>query len=401
MKEDGFSSELYLYLGGAAGALLVISIFFIYVSSSLESARKSALVQAQESLHKTYMLLTEINRRNPLPHNILIKNSDHDSYSRFSNEMSKSTPGWNMEKMLKPSMFDVAYRILRVDESAKSSELRNMLSQPQADRKALYEIEETQEILKLTAPLGEDRYIILSSYHAGLFTHLRKLDRHADMLVITTLLMAVLIVYIAYLMFNVRKKEQVLEKNYETKKKRIEKIAMVDTLTGAMSRRKFDEVYEEFIYMANNFSYRFSLILFDIDNFKSINDTYGHDVGDSVLVGISSFVKSHIRKSDLFIRWGGEEFIVLTPMLELGEAIPLAEKIREGIADISFEKVGHVTCSFGVSEYSEESDKESLFKEADHWLYQAKRDGKNRVLSKLSESTVSKGEKHEYKPATS
>lgn len=380
MKRARFSSDFYVYLGGAGSVLLIIGIFFIYVNRSLESARESALIQAKESLWKTYLLLYEVSRRNPLPQNVLIKNSESDIYSNFTHEMSKSTPGWNMEKTSVPSTLNVAYRVLRAGEVGKSSELQEMVSLHGEEARAFYELENEKGIVKLIAPLGEENYIVITGNYMELFSHLRRLERHGDLLIASTLFMSIMIIYIAYLLFRIQKKEQVLEKSYETRKNRIEEIAMVDTLTGAISRRKFDEALEEFIYMANNFDYRFSLILFDIDNFKSINDTYGHDAGDTVLVQISSFVKKNIRKSDLFARWGGEEFIILTPMLDLSEALSLAEKIRDGIAGILFENVGQVTCSFGVSEYFETDTAECLFKEADQRLYEAKNSGKNKVV---------------------
>ena len=125
----------------------------------------------------------------------------------------------------------------------------------------------------------------------------------------------------------------------------------------------------------------FSLVLFDIDHFKKINYTYGHDVCDDVLKSLSLLIKNTIRTNDLFCRIGGEEFAVITPHTDLIGAIDLAEKIRLIVQNNLFETVGHLSISMGVVQYEHCQKKETLYKNADNALYKAKKQGRNRVIS--------------------
>ena len=165
----------------------------------------------------------------------------------------------------------------------------------------------------------------------------------------------------------------------EEKSRRQAYLATHDALTGVYNRRYFEELFEHSIKLFEREQSTFSLILFDIDNFKLINDTYGHLKGDEVLKSLSHFVSDNIRKSDTLARWGGEEFIILLPHTTIDKASHLAQTLREGIEELFFEEIGHITCSFGVNEVSTES-KELIFKELDLALYKAKSNGKNCVV---------------------
>lgn len=120
--------------------------------------------------------------------------------------------------------------------------------------------------------------------------------------------------------------------------------------------------------------------MLDVDNFKSINDTYGHDVGDNVLRELTDTISEHIRQSDRFGRWGGEEFILLLPELDKEHALMFTEKLRKTIADHSFNGVSQITVSFGVAIFNQNDTKKSLLKRADTALYQAKDEGRNKVI---------------------
>jgi len=123
-----------------------------------------------------------------------------------------------------------------------------------------------------------------------------------------------------------------------------------------------------------------SVIIIDIDHFKTINDTYGHDVGDVVLKELAELIQQLIRNQDLFARWGGEEFILLCETSILDEARRIAEKLRSSIAAYPFTTVNHLTCSFGVcSPERPDQPFDALFKDADEALYRAKELGRNRV----------------------
>ncbi|BCD68374.1 GGDEF domain-containing protein [Nitratiruptor sp. YY09-18] len=164
-------------------------------------------------------------------------------------------------------------------------------------------------------------------------------------------------------------------------KQKFETLAITDKLTGLYNRNKFYKTAQQEINRATRHQRPLSLIIFDIDNFKKINDTYGHDVGDYVLKTIAKLVHKNIRKYDYAFRWGGEEFIILSPETSAKEAMKLAEKIRNLIAQYRFDKVGKVTISLGVAEFDKESDKhiDAVIKRADSALYLSKKDGKNRT----------------------
>ncbi|NPA87549.1 diguanylate cyclase [Caminibacter pacificus] len=159
----------------------------------------------------------------------------------------------------------------------------------------------------------------------------------------------------------------------------LEKLASYDKLTGIYNRQKLEEFLEMFasVYQINNEP--FSVIFFDVDNFKKINDDFGHQVGDIVLVEISSIIQSSIRKRDIFGRWGGEEFMIILENCKIDEACSIAENIRKKIEKHNFGINRAVTCSFGVSEYAG-GDLKYFLLEVDEKLYKAKREGKNRVI---------------------
>lgn len=122
--------------------------------------------------------------------------------------------------------------------------------------------------------------------------------------------------------------------------------------------------------------------MFDIDHFKKINDTYGHTVGDEVLKKLPETVKIDIRKGDLFVRWGGEEFIIVLANTELLEAQKVADHVRKAIEkELFHEKIDQVTCSFGVTDYHKGDSIDSIINRADAALYKAKNSGRNRIVA--------------------
>lgn len=159
----------------------------------------------------------------------------------------------------------------------------------------------------------------------------------------------------------------------------IQRIATIDQLTGIYNRHKFEELFILETERSRRFSQPLSLILIDIDHFKVVNDTYGHDVGDEVLKMLSDIVQENIRKIDIFARWGGEEFLVLSPNTDLGNIQKLAEKLRLAVENTSFPTVQHVTISLGISTFREDDTFVSLFKRVDQGLYYAKEHGRNQI----------------------
>ncbi len=161
------------------------------------------------------------------------------------------------------------------------------------------------------------------------------------------------------------------------------KMAVMDKLTGAYNRAHFDEHLSSYIDQYKRYDKNFSIILFDIDHFKLINDNFGHDVGDDVLMKISKLVKCVIRKSDILARWGGEEFVLLLPNINLEHAVNVAQKLRSMIEHYRFNDKFTITCSFGVTQSDKEDDEKTLFKRVDQLLYKAKSQGRNKVVSDL------------------
>ena len=156
-------------------------------------------------------------------------------------------------------------------------------------------------------------------------------------------------------------------------------LATTDTLTGAWNRRYFEQELQRELIQSHRYGEPLSLLMFDIDHFKAINDRYGHPMGDAVLVGLTRLVQHNLRAADTLARWGGEEFILMMPHCDAEEAVRLAEKLRVLLAEQAFETVSQVTASFGVAQCWPDDSPQSLIKRVDRALYQAKADGRNVV----------------------
>ena len=161
---------------------------------------------------------------------------------------------------------------------------------------------------------------------------------------------------------------------------RLKKLAMIDSLTGIDNRYSINKELDIEIERAKRYDSTFACVMLDIDHFKSINDTYGHDVGDDVLREFTTVISKQIRQSDRFGRWGGEEFILLLPELNKKQAVIFIEKLRETIANHSFQNVSLITISCGVTIFNQDDTKKSVLKRADTALYQAKDEGRNKVI---------------------
>lgn len=179
---------------------------------------------------------------------------------------------------------------------------------------------------------------------------------------------------------NSQNKLEEVNKALNEKAMQYEMMSVTDRLTGIYNRGKFELELSNEIQRVNRYdSESFSLIFFDIDNFKKINDTYGHSIGDMVLIKIVSLLHDALRTTDVFARWGGEEFVIIMPHTALSNAVEAAEKLRQIIEKENIKEVGQVTCSFGVTEFLKDDDIQSLIIRADNAMYKAKKEGKNRV----------------------
>jgi len=170
---------------------------------------------------------------------------------------------------------------------------------------------------------------------------------------------------------------------YNEQKKLQEKI-QIDTLTSTFRKKYFDAQLEQHIDEGE----AFGLIVIDIDDFKHINDTYGHQIGDSVLKEFALLLKKNIRKDDILARWGGEEFLLILQSDNRESVVRKAETLRKIIEAHTFKGIKHLTASFGVAWSYPEDDSNSLLLRADKALYEAKSGGKNRVVLKLEAKLV-------------
>lgn len=168
-----------------------------------------------------------------------------------------------------------------------------------------------------------------------------------------------------------------------TDRKRLEeefyRLSVTDHLTGAYNRRYFVEMLEKEVERARRTGRAFSLIMFDLDRFKSINDRFGHAAGDRVLMSVVSAFRERLRKTDCLARWGGEEFVILLPETGTEGAAALAEELRRKLNEMEIIGVGRVTASFGVASYRSGDTVDTVTQRVDDALYRAKGNGRNCV----------------------
>lgn len=168
-----------------------------------------------------------------------------------------------------------------------------------------------------------------------------------------------------------------------SERKRLEedlrRLAISDPLTGVFNRRYLLQRMETEISRTQRHARPLSLIMFDLDHFKRINDHFGHDQGDAVLKSVAARVRERLRHSDIFVRWGGEEFMILTPETTLAHALALAETLQAALRQSPIGPIGPVTASFGVAEYRPNETIDQWLKRVDELVYQVKRDGRDRI----------------------
>ncbi|MCW8916728.1 MAG: GGDEF domain-containing protein [Magnetovibrio sp.] len=164
------------------------------------------------------------------------------------------------------------------------------------------------------------------------------------------------------------------------------KAAMLDPITGIGNRRKFEEALKGILGSLDDFNNKVSVLLADVDNFKNVNDTLGHSVGDQVLRLVANDFKKNLKGGDIVARWGGDEFAAILPNTTLDNAYSVAETVRVSIGGRklrnkeSGKTVGQVSLSIGVSTYRQGDNAHKLIFRADEALYEAKRQGRNRTI---------------------
>jgi diguanylate cyclase (GGDEF)-like protein len=160
----------------------------------------------------------------------------------------------------------------------------------------------------------------------------------------------------------------------------LEKQSHTDALTQIYNRGFFNQQLTNETSRVNRYNTPLSMILFDIDHFKTINDTHGHLAGDTVLKELAALIQENTRQSDFYARWGGEEFVVLLPGVEKEKAKQVAEKLRLIIAKFTFSVQQNITCSFGISSFIPLENNNTFLQRVDKALYQAKQGGRNKCV---------------------
>jgi diguanylate cyclase (GGDEF)-like protein len=175
------------------------------------------------------------------------------------------------------------------------------------------------------------------------------------------------------------KRFKVLLEKVQKLYKETEKKAYIDALTGVNNRNKFNEIFEKELKRSERYKTQLSVTIIDIDKFKNFNDTYGHLIGDEVLTMMAQNVNENVRDTDIFARWGGEEFVLLFIDTSADDAVIACSKLKDGIQRLNHPIAGRITASFGVTHYIQEDNLKSMLKRCDDALYVAKSKGRNRV----------------------
>lgn len=175
------------------------------------------------------------------------------------------------------------------------------------------------------------------------------------------------------------KEHLALKRYYDKHQEELKRKVYIDNLTQIYNRTYFEEQFAKEISRYGREGSPLSLIFMDIDNFKNLNDTYGHQAGDNVLKELATLVSKNIRKTDTFARWGGEEFAIIQPNTPIQNSKQAAQNLRKIIKNHVFDDMLSVTCSFGISTFKDTDTKESLMQRADKALYRAKGNGRDRV----------------------
>ncbi len=185
---------------------------------------------------------------------------------------------------------------------------------------------------------------------------------------------------------NVFLKIQELQNELKEKNALLEKLSITDELTGLYNRRYFYDHINMQVALAKRYNYQIGCLLIDIDHFKNINDTYGHDVGDKTLKGLAALMKGKMREGEILARFGGEEFIICLCRADEKGAISAAERMRKAVADANLSGDSGVslktTISIGIAIYPDKNLKnfDEIIKAADEALYHAKKSGRNKVV---------------------
>jgi diguanylate cyclase (GGDEF)-like protein len=352
------------------GSIALISLICVlYLGNNILNLKKQIENFEIEDTIDIYKLYKKISQSYPLQ-SYLIKNETYKAKQNLGSEYVQFTPREEATEQKKFSL------VVSSIQDTNSTQIQKKIKEL-GDEEYSVALEQTRVVL--FAKHTGSKYVLITK-EIALFNLISKLFSNLIFLffvIFVALLMLFFMSYYESKLHLKRKKE--LENKYKHLEENANKVAFVDNLTQVSSRLKFMDFFNDSIQISKTFGQVFCLLMFDIDDFKKINDTYGHDYGDEVLIQVANCAKNTIRKNDLIARWGGEEFIIVLPMTDLKNAVVIAHKIRKAINRLRFTQKGQVSCSFGVVLYKNEETREGVFKRLDDLLYEAKRSGKNCV----------------------
>ncbi len=217
---------------------------------------------------------------------------------------------------------------------------------------------------------------VVSSYMGPFYSYGNKLVDRVIYMVNYFIAVIVIVAFISTLLNQIK----ILENLRLLQNKQLEKLSKTDALTGLANRRSIEERYAQSEALREGYS----LVIGDIDDFKAVNDTYGHNVGDTVLQAVAEVFKNTVRSEDIVCRWGGEEFLIFLPKCSRSDASSIAQRILENVRVTDMytadRDVFHITMTLGVSSAKKEMPFTDVVKEADDRLYKGKHSGKNQVV---------------------
>jgi len=359
---------------------LIITFSFGYIYSIYLDIQKSFEKHAQKSLVLKYEIYKKFLKKDRAPASLLIENPYYVNTSELIDEMKKSTPLMTKVDKATEAKFDVTFKFFD-SKNKGDKELEKLKTSLVAsgDEYIVFLDSKTKQ-LSLLGIVEAKGYVLINQTYTSLEYLLSYINKILFFFLLFGAVAVGFFFYLLYLKEKLQNRAFSLNETYEKLYEDTKKLALEDKLTKAATRLKFDETLKDLIQVASRFEEQlFCVIIIDIDNFKSVNDTFGHDYGDVVLQKVAATIINHKRSSETFARWGGEEFVILSPLTRLTNSIEFAEKLRIEISKIKFDKLDRITCSFGISEYIQGDTEKTIIKRADEFLYKAKVNGKNRV----------------------
>ena len=223
----------------------------------------------------------------------------------------------------------------------------------------------------------EDIDTILNNYQFIFY------PKEIDFYFIAKIIIPLILLIVIFIYFNIKLKKEIQRK--KEVELQLSELANKDGLTNIFNRRRIEEICEEELTKIQKYEKNLSIIFFDINDFKYINDTFGHHLGDEVLVKITNLLEKNLRATDSIGRWGGDEFLIILPETDLFQCTNIVLDLEEQLKTIEFSESIIVTCSFGIASYEENDDLDSLLKKADESMYHKKSNHKKLLINPLAQ----------------